>query len=765
MLFDQKKTDEIKLNPRYQNLLKWGLDNGVIIKDVDLPAAFGELTGVVAIKDIPANTAIICVPQTLIISQEKCKQSSLSIVYDKHPELFDENEISDAEFNILIFYLFNEKKKGEQSFYHPYIQAIQSNNTLIDWTKEELRYIEDPIILDEFAIVREDLNDLWNQAKDIFNEFISIFGDIRPTDKQDFYWAAQSVMSRCFGWSLKSTSMIPIADFLNHSNKACTHYLVHSKIENLEQERLQAKKNRRNEQNYDSDLENIENMEDSFIRLLEEQYKFKGNKINLSILKIQQDESQIKQYEDQKQTYILQHQHYLTENQLKDINNLDNLSNVDKRAMINWINYEQMIQNPEVNLWDLGFLTSSDSEDNDSDEEVEIARNKQFESVKIKELTDWKMKFEEKKKQRNGNSLQDINIEQQKIELNQESNNEYSIRDIQSQIDSESILTICLNNETKNLVTIKGLPPQQIQAMKQRQQQMIENKKQKQQIQSYIQEQQQIQDKESESDSSEESRWDWLEENDKDAYFCITTTEPIKKGEQVTVSYGRRTNRFLLSWYGFTLAENKYSSFNFRLWLNTEISKEKMQSQKQIFDTITINKLICSEEWDTGTIKYNGYEIPISSITKEFRIKKNKLNMDLLMYLRLYLMLYQVQEKDVLITIPVSIDYEVFVMQFCIQLLQHYLNSYSQGLDQDIKELDTQISFSRRFAIHINRERKEILINQIMILLEAIIILKKYKENNDLKQTYISEIHNNVYQKMEILRGLKVYLKSINEFL
>lgn len=58
--------------------------------------------------------------------------------------------------------MFNEKKKGEQSFYHPYIQAIQSNNTLIDWSKEELSYIEDPIILDEFAIVKDDLKDLWN---------------------------------------------------------------------------------------------------------------------------------------------------------------------------------------------------------------------------------------------------------------------------------------------------------------------------------------------------------------------------------------------------------------------------------------------------------------------------------------------------------------------------------------------------------------------------------------------------------------------------
>lgn len=35
------------------------MDNGVIIKDVDLPASFGDLTGVVATKDIPSNTVKI----------------------------------------------------------------------------------------------------------------------------------------------------------------------------------------------------------------------------------------------------------------------------------------------------------------------------------------------------------------------------------------------------------------------------------------------------------------------------------------------------------------------------------------------------------------------------------------------------------------------------------------------------------------------------------------------------------------------------------
>lgn len=39
-------------------------------------------------------------------------------------------------------------------------------------------------------------------------------------------------MTRCFGWSLKSTSLVPFADMLNHSNNATTHYVVHSGIEN-----------------------------------------------------------------------------------------------------------------------------------------------------------------------------------------------------------------------------------------------------------------------------------------------------------------------------------------------------------------------------------------------------------------------------------------------------------------------------------------------------------------------------------------------------
>ena len=38
-------------------------------------------------------------------------------------------------------------------------------------------------------------------------------------------------MTRCYGWSLPSTFLIPFADLMNHHNYATTHYMVNKKIE------------------------------------------------------------------------------------------------------------------------------------------------------------------------------------------------------------------------------------------------------------------------------------------------------------------------------------------------------------------------------------------------------------------------------------------------------------------------------------------------------------------------------------------------------
>ena len=38
-------------------------------------------------------------------------------------------------------------------------------------------------------------------------------------------------MTRCFGWSLPSTSLVPLADLLNHNYEMVTHYIINKKLE------------------------------------------------------------------------------------------------------------------------------------------------------------------------------------------------------------------------------------------------------------------------------------------------------------------------------------------------------------------------------------------------------------------------------------------------------------------------------------------------------------------------------------------------------
>jgi hypothetical protein len=75
------------------------------------------------------------------------------------------------------------------------------------------------------------MEELWVDILKIILRNPQIFGKVDADSKRLFYWSYELVMTRCFGWSLKSTSLVPFADMLNHSNVAATHYVVHSCIE------------------------------------------------------------------------------------------------------------------------------------------------------------------------------------------------------------------------------------------------------------------------------------------------------------------------------------------------------------------------------------------------------------------------------------------------------------------------------------------------------------------------------------------------------
>ena len=75
---------------------------------------------------------------------------------------------------------------------------------------------------------------------------------------------------------------------------------------------------------------------------------------------------------------------------------------------------------------------------------------------------------------------------------------------------------------------------------------------------------------ESDSDDEHEENFLWYNDPDPDTYFCLSTLQKnvIEKDQQVYICYGRRSNRYLLSGYGFLLPKNKYNALSFRVWLD-----------------------------------------------------------------------------------------------------------------------------------------------------------------------------------------------------
>ena len=49
------------------------------------------------------------------------------------------------------------------------------------------------------------------------------------------------------------------------------------------------------------------------------------------------------------------------------------------------------------------------------------------------------------------------------------------------------------------------------------------------------------------------------------SYFSMSTSSPISANSQIFNSYGSRTNKFLLVWYGFTYPDNLFDSVTLRL--------------------------------------------------------------------------------------------------------------------------------------------------------------------------------------------------------
>ena len=158
----------------------------------------------------------------------------LKRVLQRYPSVFKEN--TDSEYNVLILFLMYERCKGEKSFWNDYFNLQPHVGTPVEWEDEIQNFIEDPKLLGEINQCKSVYKHDW----EVFKRIIDFFSDIFPTSTEtDYLWASQFITTRCFGWNLPCTMLVPMVDCQNHSyDDLCSTEIINLRYEREKDKRF-----------------------------------------------------------------------------------------------------------------------------------------------------------------------------------------------------------------------------------------------------------------------------------------------------------------------------------------------------------------------------------------------------------------------------------------------------------------------------------------------------------------------------------------------
>ena len=104
------------------------------------------------------------------------------------------------------------------------------------WDDKEIAEFQDQALQRDIHEYRQEFYNEWDLiygtfSNEAYDEFFPGITD--PTKKsvlfETFKKAFISVVTRCFGWGVPTTSMIPFADSINHHNVDSTYEMIHLK--------------------------------------------------------------------------------------------------------------------------------------------------------------------------------------------------------------------------------------------------------------------------------------------------------------------------------------------------------------------------------------------------------------------------------------------------------------------------------------------------------------------------------------------------------
>lgn len=162
-----------------------------------------------------------------------------------HPEIFKTHY--DSEYLLLVCFVFSEMLKPppseetatlKSSLWYPYFQIVNLSELPMMWSDEELSELQDTILIKDVEEYKREFEDEWQLIYKTFKAggYDHLFPGISDESNYEFIHktfvnAFISVVTRCFGWGLPNTMLIPYADCINHNNVDSTYELVNPRYQ------------------------------------------------------------------------------------------------------------------------------------------------------------------------------------------------------------------------------------------------------------------------------------------------------------------------------------------------------------------------------------------------------------------------------------------------------------------------------------------------------------------------------------------------------
>ena len=196
--------------------LRWCEDQGIQFPKLKYPVSYypGYL-GCEATEHIHPGETIIQIPTHCLFTFNKAFRSEIQEVFTE-PTFRPERPM--FEDLVLVTYIIYEKHKGSNSAWHFFLEAQpEEASPLTRWSAEELHELQDPDL--EYHVrlqqnYRKALHEEWKASLSQYSQFFT--ADM--LEFAAFEWALGLLITRAFGKFAPSTTLAPLAEFLNHSN-------------------------------------------------------------------------------------------------------------------------------------------------------------------------------------------------------------------------------------------------------------------------------------------------------------------------------------------------------------------------------------------------------------------------------------------------------------------------------------------------------------------------------------------------------------------